>query len=258
MKHICSFFILVAGFAASANHGGLGDGQYSAWTSAAVINRIAEGHESAALRLYQNTFSATDYEFLHPGRLALARMLMIRDILQCGLWNTMSESARLEFLKLTLQNGPLTPVFERELLFYVYSIGSLEAMGYLLDYAEHGSTGVYLGLTGFPSMFGSWRRTWNAWFKSGTSLLKGAGYVRPEEVEPLIQSWVSRGFQHPDQLIALVNAKTSRSALKIIRLGIAYQPGWVQMMSSVQKNRFHFWEKSRACEDDLSPKSEPL
>lgn len=255
MKNILLIFSAVlAGTSLSAS-GMLGWDNQS--VGATVIDRIAEGQEERALRIYQSHFRDSDYEFIRLPVLARRRAFTTAMVVGNPLWRTIGGEMQLQFLRTHLENGPLTPRLERELLFHVYKIGSLEAISYLLAYAESGTSGAYLADgDGVPSLLTGWRKWWNDRFADGRQLLKDEGFVEPWELRRLAHDWLFHRFDDPADVVALVDARTPAEVLLGITRLLALVPGAKSRLRGQLLNKYKFFLERFECEEALEPREE--
>lgn len=225
-------------------------------TSAVVIDRIADGAEDAAFRFYQNFFRESDYEFMPGARIAARRARAIANIVKNPLWRTLTLGNRLQYLKTSLRHGPLTPVLERELLFHVYKLGTLEAIAYLLEYGAEGSRGAYLEKEiALPSLIPGWRQWWHA-LTGQIVFLKSEGFVSSGEIHELVRRWAGQ-FETPNDLMDQVDGSTSAAELRAIYKIMAMMPGWQARLHGVGGNKYRFFVEGQACQDALTrPRSE--
>jgi len=226
-------------------------------TSAVVIGRIADGAEESAFRFYQTLFRDSDYEFLPGPRIALRRARAIANIVQNSQWRALDAGLQLQFLKTSLKHGPLTPALERELLFHVYQIGTLEGIAYLLEYGTDGTRGAYLEEDlELPSLIPAWKQWWYS-LAGQTAFLKREGFVSTREIDELIVSWANSLFETPNDLMANVDGSTTAPELRAVYRIMAMMPGWQTRLHGVGGNKYRFFVEGQACQDNLSrPRSE--
>jgi hypothetical protein len=147
-----------------------------------VISNAVDGREHSALSLFDLYFN--------DGQGLKDRVSIVRLLINDAGWKALSGKARLTILTTLLGKGPLTAPIERELLYFVAQLGTVDAIKYLRNYLQSESNVTFYDDDYFPSLIPLWRR-WILTRRLDGQILQGQGVVRPEEVTLLVSLWAS-------------------------------------------------------------------
>lgn len=146
------------------------------------MDKAANGREKTALAFFTMYFNEeSDLQ---------ERVSLVRAIVNDSGWRFLSESAKMVVLKALLQKGPLSAPLERELLFLVAQLGTLEAIDYFNSYIQSITDVTFFDDGYFPNIIPFWRR-WILTRRVGGQILQGEGLVRREELSHLASLWAA-------------------------------------------------------------------
>ncbi len=253
MRRLTFLLLGLSGFA-FANTGGL-DGEYTdreiEALSIVIQRRLERGDGRAAITLAKRFIIDHSEDYLQRQTHGHKKHRLVRRLVQSPAWREADRDTQAAILKIALKYGPLTPRYERELLYLLARTGTLEGMAVLLGRALSPETRSYAYLPNslFESILSRWIYIWHR--LGADHLLSWENPVQPYEPLLVLQDWLKR-FSHPDQLVAMVNASTSTQALEALPLLIRLRRDWPSGLSETQSTRLRFWRQSRGCEDELT------
>lgn len=183
MFRACSFFMIVLTMFGSVSAPAASIQHFSSGQIAEmVMDKASNGFEVTGLAMFKMYF---DSELQLQERVSV-----VRHLVNDSGWKALSAEGQLTVLKSLLEEGPLSVPIERELLYLIAQLGTVEAIKYLKTYLRVESNVTFYDDDYFPSLIAPWRR-WLLTRRLDGQILKGEGVVRPEELTLLASLWAS-------------------------------------------------------------------
>lgn len=253
---------MISAFMAAALFMGAAFGHSSNWSdgysepevaalSIAIQERLERGDTEAAISLTKRFIIDHSEDPLLRQHHGHKKHRLIRGLVSSTPWRWTDANTQAAILALALKYGPLTPQYERELLYLLARSRSFEAMTTLahLAVARAAHPHAYLSENLFDSILGRWIRTFP--IVGVSRLLSKSSPIEASELIHILKRWLAQ-FSHPDELVGLVNASTSKQALDALPLLINLRQDWPAPISELQANRLRFWLNSKGCEGRLA------
>lgn len=219
--------------------------------SVVIQERLERGDPEAAVSLAKRFIIDHSEDVLMRQHYGHKKHRLVRGLVNSTAWRGTDTTTQATILALAIKYGPLTARYERELLYLLARTRSLEGMGMLtlLTVARAAHSPQYLTDSIYESTLGFWPQAFPV--LGPNRLLGKKGPIDAHELVPLLRDWLAR-FSHPDELVALVNARTSKAALDALPFLLDLRRDWPAPVSELQANRLRFWLNSKGCEGHLA------
>ncbi len=216
-----------------------------------IEERVERGDEAAAIDIAQSFINKHSEDALNRQMGGNKKYRLIRLLYNSALWRRQSSpEGKAAVLVQALKKGPVTEIYERELLYLLAQTQTLEAMAnhFLYSVVVQRHPGR-LANSVYPPLIGNWSRLWR--MMGFDTLLTSKGPVQSVELVAVVASWLNR-FSHPDELVARVNKDSSRGTLEAIPFLLELRPDWKGQLSREKSQRLQYWRKSKGCDDALT------
>ncbi len=214
-----------------------------------IQQRLEREDTDAAVALVKRFIQEHSEDILLRQSNGHSKYRLIRSLVSSPAWAATDGTTQASILSIALKYGPLTPRYERELLYLMARTGTLEGMAAVLARAlipKSADKGYLSNLT-YESLISHWVR---AWHRLANGFLTADHPVEAHELVAAVAVWLSR-FTHPDEVVMEVTARTSKQALQVLPLLISLRRDWPGTLSEVQANRLRYWQNARGCESPL-------